>query len=250
MRRIALVLGILLLALFGTYTYLFSDLPPRTDTNTYPSPTPSPYTYISVDDRTYAYLYTIVDPSDIRLLPNFEDQVASQELIESHGCRSGINGGFYSRENTPIGLFVADRILLQASESNDLFDTYLSISGPSISLSFNEPTDPTHAVQTGPMLIIEYQPRSLQIRDDMSARRMLAATSGDTLILMSIFTPETVGNGPTLETLPDIVAAIDEQEALEISYATNLDGGSASAFWDGKNHIAELTPIGSFFCVQ
>ena len=50
--------------------------------------------------------------------------------------------------------------------------------------------------------------------------------------------------------MPGILAKLGQLEQLEILSAINLDGGGASAFYDGKTFLEESDPVGTVLCAK
>lgn len=87
--------------------------------------------------------------------------------------------------------------------------------------------------------------------DDAHARRMIVAKTMDNAYLfLAIYSNESVFSGPTLNELPNVVATLNAKEQLGITDALNLDGGDASALYNGKTQLSELAPVGSLFCIK
>lgn len=174
-------------------------------------------------------------------------------MIKENNCTSGINGGFYDTENRPLGLFVNNFQTLRDPIKSKLLNGYLGI-GATDSVFMGDELLDTHnrvVLQTGPLLMVNGQPVVLAITNDEPARRMVAAVDRDNyIVFMALYEPTSVFDGPLLEDLPTLVAAVDKEESLNVIDAVNLDGGSASAFYGPERTLRELTPVGSFFCVK
>lgn len=158
-------------------------------------------------------------------------------------CRYGTNGGFYTKENKPIGLVVANSKTLNPAQNNKLFNGYLSNRG----ISFDIPSDAIWAVQTGPVLWNNNQSMKVNTTNDKSARRNVAILSIDDKLYFAIFyNPQASVLGPYLNDLPEILKLLN----ISIKSAINLDGGGASAFYDGKTFLEESDPVGTILCAK
>lgn len=199
-----------------------------------PVPTPTP----AISDGSYAYqLFTA---SHITLLPNYTEKQTSDELGSS--CTAYINGGFYDTSNAPLGLVrIGDTVISKQIQSR-LLNGFVSDEGINVQAG-------NFSIQTGPQLIESGKPLSLKIQNDEHARRMVAAEA-DTLIFLAIYNADSVFDGPLLADLPIILDEINNKENLGIVQAVNLDGGSASAFYNGTVRLSELTPVGSLLCAR
>lgn len=221
-----------------------------------PSPTPEvppPSTY-TVSGQLFRFsLFPVKTISSIRLIPNFTKRVSSIEAIQTQKCALLSSGGFYTTENKPIGLFIAEGIQLNPYEPYTLFNGFFSVSDSGIaSISTMPPLEHTSiALQSGPLLYIDGIPRKLTIRNDEPARRIvIAQTNTNTIVFMVMYASENTFEGPYLAHIPQHLKEIERVTHLSFVNALNLDGGSASAFITKDISITELTQVGSFFCVQ
>jgi hypothetical protein len=107
------------------------------------------------------------------------------------------------------------------------------------------------AVQTGPVLIENAQTQSLNINNDSPNRRMVAIVSGENKIaFLSVYDENSAYLGPNLADLPKVLGDFESQTGITIADAINLDGGTASALISSDYSVNELSPIGSFFCIN
>lgn len=204
-----------------------------------PTPTPqvNPGERITVNNKTYI-VYRQEISYDLRLIPNFEEQNTSTKLMER--CTYGANGGFYTQDNKPIGLFISDGILLSRAVSNTTLNGFF-VKTDHFALTRQPPTNSVEfALQSGPYITSQ---SILKIRSDTYSRRILIARSDSRWYFVAITERNNTFSGPLLVELPKLVGELDFDEAL------NLDGGSASALYSESGvRLGELTPIGSFFC--
>jgi uncharacterized protein YigE (DUF2233 family) len=195
--------------------------------------------------------YLIVrDLSAVTLHSNLQDKQNSDGLRKAHSCTSIVSGGFYSKEDTHIGLFITDSIKLSNSQTNATFNGYLSINGRAqIGSTFAE--NSKHAVQTGPLLIQNSAVKKLSLKNDENARRIAAAVTREGhLVFMVVYDPVSVYLGPKLEDLPSILKDFSDNTSVKIRDAINLDGGTASLFHTQDVSLPELVRVGSFFCIK
>lgn len=232
---------ILLLITIGIIGAIFSMRQPTNlpapEVKPMQEPRISPNAQITLNDRTY-FVYRQEISDKLNLIPNFKKQLASTTLMDE--CTYGANGGFYTPDNKPIGLFISDSVLFSPAVTNATFNGYF-VKTDHFSLTRQPPTDSVEfAVQSGPYVT----PKSrLNIKNDTYARRVLVGRSGNTWRFLAITEKDNTFSGPLLAELPTLLGDLDIDEAL------NLDGGSASAFYSESGvRLGELTPIGSFFC--
>jgi len=197
--------------------------------------------------------FVVEDASVARLVPNFESSRRASEAQEVSKCRLLTSGGFYNEAGGPIGYFQTSGEVLGKFEKNRLFDGVLSVNELGVPRITREvPRDPLRfGFQAGPVLIENGQSTKLNLKSDKNARRIIAVTTGENkLILMAIYDPKTVFNGPMLSALQDILESFQKDNGVIIADAINLDGGTASAFLTETVNLTELSPVGSFLCAR
>jgi hypothetical protein len=226
-----------------------------------PNSTPSPKTQsspilekldtITLNSQTYYFTYTLIDDlTNLKLYPNFKDQLSSVELIEKYHCSILINGGFYSEDFKPLGWLVSNSQQLSSPIKSQLFNGYLSIKNNKTSITSNNLDAVTLGLQSGPLLIQANQSLNLNIKNDEPRRRLVSAlTPSNQLLFIAIIIKDSLFFGPMLADLPGVIEAISRQLQIPITDAINLDGGSASTFYSPSVHLKEFSPIGSFFCL-
>ena len=65
---------------------------------------------IIVNGTNYYFSHTIIDSfENLKLLPNFTDQLSSEDLIKKHNCSVLVNANFYSEDFKPLGWLVSDQ---------------------------------------------------------------------------------------------------------------------------------------------
>jgi uncharacterized protein YigE (DUF2233 family) len=224
---------------------------------TTPRPTPTEtageaqvYPTVTFNNREFAYALARASGSRLSLIPNFPDNQSFSAIVKENGCTAAINGGFYREDRTPLGWFVVGGEEIVPPRPSALFNGYLVIDGTT--RIYQEPSSQaTYALQSGPMLIWNSELLAIAIKNDELARRSVVATNSQgEVILLSVFSPDQVFEGPYLIDLPDVVALINQKEKLGIRAAMNLDGGSASAFHKEETNLGELTYVGSVVCAK
>ena len=256
MKKITILL-IAFLLLPIVYDRYFSDTPvlqkklPFTDKTTI---TTSEKMTISHEGNTYAYYYFSPN-KDHHLIYNLNltNKLTSVDIIKRQKCTLLINGGFYDREDQPIGLVIKDGLEISPSQKNILFNGYLSASSSAdFYISTTKPSlESIVAIQTGPILIDNFELQNLKLITDEYKRRMvLINTESGGSVFMSITLEKNEIEGPLLEALPSIVSKISKKENFQAVKAINLDGGSASTFYTPEVHIKEISSIGSYLCFK
>lgn len=204
---------------------------------------------ISHQNKKYLIYYTHLSGKKISLIPNFTEKKSSKTIIEENNCQSAINGGFYTKEESPLGFFMVDGKILQKESANrSLLGGFFFLDNfnkPQIDLNLSN--NVVSGFQSGP-LILNSLP--LKIKDDKYARRSIILESeGGDLHAAIIVSQESKVSGPLLSKLAPIVFSI--KQPFTVTKALNLDGGSASFFYEkGGDYIGEQTSAGSIICIK
>jgi uncharacterized protein YigE (DUF2233 family) len=221
------------------------------------TPTPSPVdikqsVVINVDDIPTRISWIMVNPEKIELYSNLKDQKLSEEIKVDKSCSVLVNGGFYSKENTHLGLFLTNFITISPEITSPLLNGFLWIHDNNVFIASNSPNIiPRIAIQSGPLLFLNDKPLTLAINNDEPNRRIVAAKiSDDKLLFLAFYRDLAEYEGPLLGQLPEIIKLFQEKTNIKITDAINLDGGSASVFISNYVRLNELAHIGSYFCVN
>jgi len=195
----------------------------------------------------------IKDPEKLHLYPNFAEKLTSDEAIIEHKCASITSGGLYTKESTPIGLFIAEGKQLKSKMQSSFFNGIFSQTfdgKPTIGKEFVG-NNIKISIQSGPILITNGKSQLFEKRNDEEARRVvIGITQNNEIILMALYKKDSVFIGPSLEELPELIQNFSEKTEINMISALNLDGGSASAFISDTIALSELSPVGSYFCVK
>lgn len=262
MKRFFIFTLALIFVLVGAFIIVLQYLPTHQTgvTTTIPTPTatpiPEPPQVHSVETVAGRYAYSffkVNDPESLSLIPNFTRPKDSSTLITDNSCKYAVNGGFYDKQNKPLGYFETDQKRIGVKLDSDLVNGFVwgDASGAAVISSDLPRVKFRFALQTGPMLIFSGQTLPLTIHNDTHARRMaVAKNTGNNLFFFTVYSEDSVYGGPLLSELPNVIQSISEQEKLGIADVINLDGGSASAFYNNDTTLTELTPVGSLFCLR
>lgn len=203
--------------------------------------------------HTKALWIKVENLDDLFLYPNFSDSLTSELAKENNLCSELINGGFYTQENTPIGLFVSEGRQIASFSKNQLLNGVFSINYDGVPKITNDlPLENLRlGLQTGPVLLENGQKKDLSKTKEESARRAVVAINDKKEVYFLILYKEgSVFMGPTISKLPEIILEFSDKLGLNLQDAANLDGGSASAFHSQGFKLNELTPLGSYFCIK
>lgn len=209
---------------------------------------------ITKEDKNYKYSALILDDAGkLHLFPNFADKLTSDEAISAHNCKALTSGGFYTMESTPLGLFVSEGRQIKSKINSDFYNGIFSVfydNNLEISTKLSD-TNTRIALQSGPILVLNGKANKFSQKNENEDRRVaLAITSNNELLIIIFYKEGSVFMGPQLQELANLVIEAAEQQSIQIKDALNLDGGSASAFKADKVNLSEITPVGSFFCLQ
>lgn len=222
-----------------------------------PSPTPqtSPLALgfnLNLENRNYrAFFQKIADPKNLILIPNFREKKLSSTVMLDNNCSSGINGGFYTKNGLPLGLFYsAGEYLSDTTHNQAFFNGFVIHSASGVFDIVTQAPNPEQKnldffFQTGPVLNPQ---QKLSIKNDERSRRILLAKTIDGEFFFLALTEDGNNNsGPYLEDVPKLLQKLP----LAIASAINLDGGSASFFYQREGiKLSELVTVGSFLCIR
>ena len=197
--------------------------------------------------------WAVANPQQIGLYSNLKNKKDSQKIKQEKNCKALVNGGFYSKENTHLGLFVSNFQTISQSIRSSLLNSFFWIDNDQKPvMSFDPPQSlPRLALQSGPMLIQKGKPLNLSIINDQNDRRSaITVTKSGQVIFLVIYLDKEEFQGPFLKDLPEALSIFFDKAEIEAVDAINLDGGNASAFLSEFESINEFSQIGSYFCVK
>ncbi len=207
---------------------------------------------IPYKDETLKIHWLSVETENLALIPNFEKPLTAKEISKEYGCTKMANGGFYTKDSKPLGLFMNDDGMLSGFIKSSLLTGVLSINYlETPRITREQPKDILRiGIQAGP-LIKENASYLKIISNDEEARRTIAFVTGENkLYFATVYDPSSSFMGPTLADLPSVLQQFEEKSGIAIADAVNLDGGSTSTFMDGDFVQSEISFSGSFFCEQ
>src|SRR3990172_5842343 len=257
MKKVLFIL-FLLIALTGVGLVMFNlgNKTPTQDLSPSPTPAVKGVSTVSFEGEEYSFAtIKVTEVSRIKLLPNFSEQKTSEEIINEGKCKNLVNGGFYSEKFAPIGLFISEREEIQRRQTNATFNGFFLVSEGNIPEILRETRDEEYriALQAGPILIMDSTPLKLYLKaeEQEKDRRVIVSLNdkGETLFIV-VFIQNSVFSGPTLASLPELLQEVQNSLGENFVSALNLDGGAASKFWGEGARLKELSPIGSYFCIN
>lgn len=204
--------------------------------------------------------FIVEDPEKLYLYTNFVEKLTSTEAMQEYGCNTLISGGLYTKESTPIGLFISEGRMLKSKIQDTFYNGVFSLNdNVDAEISYHEVTSSAYqqaknariAIQSGPTLFIDGSVLPFEDRGADEARRVIVGiTETQKIVFMVFYKEDSVFLGPTLSILPSLVLDAGSQMGIKIDDALNLDGGSASTLISENLSLSELTPVGSYFCVN
>ncbi len=151
------------------------------------------------------------------------------EVMHANHCLAGTNGGYFQPDFEPVGLLVADGIVIHRPGHAKLLSGALVVTGNHMHLLRSTVPLPgknaRQAVQSGPFLV-EFGKAVGGLNNVRSARRTAVLTDGAAewaLVSTSAVTLEELG---AILANPALLPA-----GLHADLALNLDGGSSTALW-------------------
>lgn len=221
---------------------------------TKPTPTPQKDTFkkINFNNKIYRYDYFTTSQTDtLKLINNVANGLSSQQLIDEKTCKYFTNAGFYTKNLENIGKLSIDGEVESHYQKNQLFNGFLHAtkSGQVVIERAGDLIAFENGFQSGPLLFEKKDRLTLAMKNDEHERRMVAITTTDQkTVFMALLGESSQFEGPLLGDLPKIIEQIALNESFQIESAMNLDGGTASVFFNQQNYLKELKPVGTFLC--
>jgi len=214
-----------------------------------PSPLPKNKVDITYHERRYVLVYEPISGKALSLIPNFTEKRSALSIAEENSCKAASSGGFYTKEDKPLGLFITDgKIYGQRINNSSLLTGffYMTDSGEIYIDSEVENNHPT-ILQSGPLFTSN---RPYPTRTDEYARRnVIIEDINGAEYIATIFGSENTYDGPQLSDMPAILFSITSP--FRVQRALNLDGGSASFFMIANHFTAsEIVAVGSVICIK
>ena len=211
--------------------------------------------FFSSSDKIRLYFFNDKDFS-LKVL----DEGSSQEkknygshgkAFESANCLAGINGGFFTKENAPLGLVIQNGKQLHVLETGSftvsgvLYDT-----GTQIALKRSKSFKPDkkqtikEAIQGGPFLV-EQGKKIRGLDKEKEASRTFVATDGKGKWCIGVSSPL------SLDAIASWLSTSNALGEFQVKDALNLDGGSSSLFWTKEtgSMLSPLKPVRNYIGV-
>lgn len=263
MKKLIVLLIVIIVAITGFFYWKKSIFKPETpsnvlsetDTST-PSPSPSVWPQsiiINIDNIPIRVSWTIIYPKNVELYSNLKEQKLSEEIKVNKSCKTLVSGGFYSKENKHLGLFISNFEEISEQIQSATLNGFMWINADNkIMIATDSPgAIPRLGLQSGPLLISDGKPLILAISNDEPERRIVAGITTDNMLIFMVFYREKSDfEGPLLGELPEVIQLFEKQTNIKIINAINLDGGGHSVFISNFDLLRESAIIGSYFCAR
>ncbi len=242
--------------LFSSLIYLkntkFKQQKHTNDQSSTNSISPTPTDQPLLDNKYHHAIIKTDKHSMLEVFSNLDEKLTSKKAKENHKCDALVSGGFYTKDDTHIGLFISRGEMLKDKISSNTFNGYLSISEQSDVTISKDPIKKSYfSFQTGPLLMLNKINQIINPSNQDGARRLIALIShSNQAHFVVIYNKNSPLKGPKLSELTNLLSAIEDLENLDIKDAINLDGGSHSAFLSTDATLTELSPIGSYICIK
>lgn len=257
---------ILILVLIIISFFFWQKLKPQSQSSSLPEipisafptlkPTPPQTVEISLAGKSFLVsFFKVIDTSKLFLFSNLEEKNTASELVDKYKCQALTSAGFYDKSDKPLGLFISEGKAFRNKLESALFNGFFLVktTGEFEISRFSNGENLRLGLQSGPFLWEDENPVVLHINNDEFARRIVILTTKDKqLYFLAVYNSDSPLQGPYLSDLPNILLQFKNKTNVAILNALNLDGGSASAFYDKTAGLSfpEISIIGSFFCIR
>ncbi|HLB60439.1 MAG TPA: phosphodiester glycosidase family protein [Patescibacteria group bacterium] len=244
------IIGIAGILVWISYNNQPDELVRRAELSPAPSATPQQQIRsITFEDNDYNLYIADITDRDVSLIPNFTEKQSASTLAQANNCRGATSGGFYTPENKPLGLFIADgKTYANEVSETRLLSGFFSVTDSGVLLLSDEAiAGVRHSVQSGPLL--QRNQAFSTVRDEPARRIVVAQNDSGATFLIAVTETDNIHSGPFLRDLPDIIFSLNEP--TQFTNVLNLDGGAASYYQDStKVRLSELTTVGSIICIK
>ncbi|HEX9601004.1 MAG TPA: hypothetical protein VF985_05910 [Mariniflexile sp.] len=191
---------------------------------------------------------------NLELINNLEKKLTSSQALSQYDCNVLTSSYFYTSENVPLGLVeISSDVIQKNNDSSTLINGYFAMSAADTALILDHPGTSTYKFifQTGPLFLLNNNELTGTLESDSSKRRIVAATDGyNTLYLITLYNQDSRFHGVSLSGVLPALREIEKNIGITFSDAINLDGGTASVFFDGAVTLPELSFVGGFLCAR
>ncbi len=200
--------------------------------------------------RVTAVVFESGPASTLRVLESASPGAATLENSLRHaGAVAGVNGGYFHKDFTPVGLVIADGKTIHPLERAKLLSGIVGarVDG-SVAIVRSGAYDPkksgfVQAIQCGPMLIENGNSVSGLESTRLARRTVVATGKGGNVALIHM-------TSISLATAAEILAVPGILDTWRPIQALNLDGGTSTGLWAGdRANLPEIKKAANFLAV-
>jgi exopolysaccharide biosynthesis protein len=228
--------------------------PAITEPTLFPTKVPTAGKTVGVGNEKFSYqVIRGVSPDQVKLIPNYEDQARTEEMQQVERCSAIVNGGFYGTDNKPLGWVVEEGKEISRQKTSSLFNGFVTIDESfRAEIAMKKPEgNVKYGLQTGPILVSDKKILKLSMARDKNARRMVLGIDTEGYMnFFAFYVKDAIQSGPMLVDLPELVGKAASLEGIKLVTAVNLDGGNAATFYNSNVQLDEISPVGSWWCIN
>lgn len=185
-----------------------------------------------------------------------------REVGQINNSTVAVNGGFYTTDFEPAGLFIENGKVVKKTARDPLLTScvYINNNGTLfLEKKINNCLHATYAMQTGPLLIEQgnINPDLKALQNKLTHfksyfephKRTIVAQSSNKKLLLIITSPITLFEAATILKNSPHIFGVDN-----ITMALNLDGGSSTGMYIKSNksyfYISEIKPVKTFLLID
>ncbi len=246
-----LIFGIFIFLSFALLSFYFLNTSKKFQEKTLGTKQEIEFRKIVGFNDVYNFDYIIVDSNRVFLYPN-ENKLSGSEVEDKFGCSYLINGGFYDPYFKPIGLLISEGKEISPWQKNRLFNAVFSINRfDTARITREVPQDPLRvALQSGPLVFENGRKIAIKSSAVFERRVVVGVTGENKPVFLVFWSQDNFLKGPSLEEVPYLIEEINKGFDLNIADAVNLDGGTASFFYNYNLKLGEVKPVANFFCIR
>ena len=246
-----------LLVIAGVYLFLNNRKSINPDTGQTPPPSdnqiipvqPKKSITIKNGELSYALTYEKVSDRNLTIIPNFTEKRSASTIAEENKCVIASSGGFYTKDNKPLGLLKIDgTVLNKRVTTTNLLTGFLSYGNDGVWTIGRVPDENfSTIVQSGPFF---EKGINFSSNNTETARRIIVFEDLERILYLGALYNETnTRSGPELSKIPELVFSL--KQPFTVQKILNLDGGSASFFkYSNGFTLSELVPVGNILCIK
>lgn len=153
-----------------------------------------------------------------------------KDAVVSADCIAGVNGGFFERDDSPIGLVVSGGKQIHPLQSAKLLSGVIAATADRVFVlrrsEFKLGPRTRDAIQSGPFLVDNGKPVA-GLGGTRRARRTIILTDGHSRHALAVCGYSTLAEAAAILAAPNVISELKLRRAL------NLDGGTSTGLYFG-----------------